>query len=108
MAQTTKIATFEPQGYVNAANAGEFLDKLTTIVQSEEIAILLVDLKEVEFIDSAGLMALVNGFHLAQSFGRRLSLCSVAPSVRMIFELTQLDKVFEIFENRDSFHMQLH
>jgi anti-anti-sigma regulatory factor len=49
----------------------------------------------------------VKGFRLAQSLGRRFSLCSVPPSVRMMFELTQLDTVFEIFENRDSFEATL-
>lgn len=98
-----KIKAFEPQGYVSAANATEFLEQLTQAVQTQEPGtILLVDMKKVDFLDSAGLMALVNAFRLAQSLGRRISLCSLAPSVRMVFELTQLDRVFDIFENRDS------
>jgi anti-anti-sigma regulatory factor len=40
---------------------------------------------------------------LAQSLGKRFSLCSVSPSVRIVFELTQLDGAFEIFENKAMF-----
>lgn len=98
-----EFATFQPQGYLSAANAGDFLRQLTEVVNSSTKSSLLVDMQQVEFIDSAGLMALIKGFHLARDLDCGLSICSVAPSVRMIFELTQLDKVFEIFENQDSF-----
>ena len=54
-------------------------------------------------MDSAGLMALIEAFRLAQELEKELSICSVAPSVRMIFELTQLDRVFDIFDSKDSF-----
>jgi anti-sigma B factor antagonist len=103
----SRIETFKPQGYVSAANASDFLTDLTTVIQTRQDCVLLVDMKEVEFLDSAGLMALIKGFRLAQSLGKRLSLCSVAPSVRMIFELTQLDTVFEIFDNRETFETAL-
>jgi anti-anti-sigma factor len=103
----TRIEAFKPQGYVSAANVNEFLQQLTGKIQASNDCVLLVDMDELEFLDSAGLMALVKGFRLAQSLGRRFSLCSVPPSVRMMFELTQLDTVFEIFENRDSFEATL-
>jgi anti-sigma B factor antagonist len=97
----TTMTTIEPSGSVNAANANDFADTLNTAVSSYNHPILLVDMAEVDFLDSAGLMALVSGFRLAQSLGRRFILCSLAPSVKMIFELTQLDRVFEIFESRE-------
>ncbi|BAU66239.1 anti-sigma-factor antagonist [Stanieria sp. NIES-3757] len=101
------ITAFQPQGYVSAANATEFLEQLSKAVKSKTDSIFLVDMTEVEFMDSAGLMALIKGFRLAQNLNRRFSICSVSPSVRMIFELTQLDNVFEIFDNRDSFEASM-
>ncbi len=98
-----KIATLEPEGHVTAVNANDFFDHLKQVIKAEESSILLVDMKQVEFVDSPGLMALVNGFRFARSLGRHLSLCSLAPSVKMVLELTQLDRVFEIFDNRDAF-----
>ena len=98
-----EFATFQPQGYVSAANAGEFLQELTYTVENQTDSAVLVDMASVEFMDSAGLMALIKGFHLAQDLERRFSICSIPPSVRMVFELTQLDKVFEIFDSKESF-----
>ena len=98
-----EFTTFQPQGYLSAANAGDFLHQLTELVNSSDKSSLLVDMEGVEFIDSAGLMALIKGFYLAKDLDCVLSICSVAPSVRMIFEITQLDEVFSIFDSQDSF-----
>lgn len=102
---SVKFLTVEPSGSVNAANACELQQELTNAVKSEECSALLVDMRQVEFLDSAGLMAIVSAFRLAQSLNRRFSVCSLLPSVRMIFELTQLDRVFEIFNNRTEFEL---
>lgn len=101
-----KFTTFQPQGYVSAANAGEFRQQLIEAVETSQDTSLLVDMKGVEFMDSAGLMALIEAFRLAQDKQRALSICSVTPPVRMLFELTQLDRVFTIFESQDSFITQ--
>jgi anti-anti-sigma factor len=98
---TNQITIFEPQGYITAANAHEFQAELMNALKAQDDTFFLVDMERVEFLDSAGLMVLVAGYRFAQSQGRRFSLCSIAPSVRIIFELTQLDRVFEIYKNRE-------
>ena len=103
----TKILTIAPNGYVIAANVHKFKEELIQAVKSEEYSGLLVDFQQVKFVDSSGLMALVSAFKLAQSLDRRFSICSVGPAVKMILELSQLDKVLEIFENRDDFELAI-
>ena len=97
-----QMTIIQPSGHINASNAVDFQRQLTTAVASQQHAVL-VDMNRVESLDSAGLMALVSALSLAQSLKRRLTLCSVAPSIRIIFELTQLDRAFEIIENRDAY-----
>lgn len=99
----TKFTTFKPEGYLSAANSSELFTSLTAKVKSSQDPALVVDMEAVEFMDSAGLMVLIKAFRLAESLGRRFAICSLAPSVRIVFELTQLDKAFEIFEDRDAF-----
>ena len=101
----TKFTTFRPEGFLSAANAAEFLDRLTVEVKSSANAGLLVNMEAVEFMDSAGLLALIEAFRLAESLGQRFGICSLAPSVRIMFELTQLDKAFEIYDSCDAFHV---
>ncbi len=97
-----KIAECKPQGHINASNADHLKTQLTALVNSD-IKGVLVDLHQVEGLDSAGLMALVAALSLAQRQDKRFSLCCVPPAIKMILELTQLDRVFEIFENRREF-----
>jgi anti-anti-sigma factor len=99
----SQLTVIQPSGHINASNAAEFQRQLTTAVASEHNCVVLVDMHQVESLDSAGLMALVSALSLAQTLKRRFSLCCIAPSIKIIFELTQLDGAFEMFENRDAF-----
>lgn len=94
-----KITVIRPQGTLNASNAVEFQRQIITVVAQERQSIFVVDMERVESLDSAGLMALVSGLRLAQAMDQRFGLCSVCASIRMILELTQLDRVFELFES---------
>lgn len=90
-------------GSFNASNAVEFQRQMREAVTQAMPTSVLVDLEQVESIDSAGLMALVHGLRQAQSLSKRFTLCCVSPAIRIIFELTQLDQVFEIYESKAAF-----
>ncbi len=92
-----------PHGAVNASNAVDFQQEMARAIAQNKKSNVLVNLEQVESLDSAGLMALVSSLRLAQSLGSQFSLCGVSPSIRIIFEVTQLDRVFEIFENPTAF-----
>ena len=98
-----EITVICPHGAVNASNAVDFQQEMAQAVSQAESAAVLVNLEQVESLDSAGLMALVSSLKLAQSLNSRFSLCGVSPAIQIIFELTQLDRVFEIFENTTAF-----
>lgn len=58
---------------------------------------LVVDLSSVNFIDSSGLGALLSGYKNAIQRGGTLILSGPQPRVRAMFELTRLNRVFEIY-----------
>jgi anti-sigma B factor antagonist len=92
--KNSDITVIRPSGCLNATNAWEFERDLTALLTTAPRTMLLVDLALVESIDSAGLMALVSGFKLADSLGWSWRLGDVSPAVKILLELTQLDKVF--------------
>jgi len=61
---------------------------------------LLIDFGNVQFLTSSvlGLLIRINR-KVYQSEGK-LRLCSINPKILEIFKITRLDKVFEIFPNR--------
>lgn len=62
---------------------------------------LLIDLKEVRFIDSSGLGVLVSGFKNASTRQGSIKLCSLQSQVKSMFELTRLQRVFDIYPTVD-------
>ena len=58
---------------------------------------IMVNMQSVTFIDSTALSALVQALKKSRELNGNLRLCCLPQPVRMIFELTRLDKVFEIF-----------
>ena len=62
---------------------------------------LIVNLEGVNFIDSTALSTLVRGLKLCREQNGDLHVCSLQQPVRVIFELTRLDKAFDIFPNEE-------
>lgn len=62
---------------------------------------LIVDLKEVRFIDSSGLGVLVSGYKNASTRQGALKLSGLQTQVKSMFELTRLHRVFDIFQTVD-------
>lgn len=60
---------------------------------------VIINLEAVTFIDSMGLATLVKAMKRRREQGYELALCGVQANVRVIFELTRLDKAFQIFDN---------
>ena len=60
---------------------------------------IVVSLAEVNFVDSSGLASLVQGMKHCRSAGGDLCLCDMRQPVRVIFELTRLDRAFAVFGN---------
>ena len=58
---------------------------------------IVVNMQQVSFADSTALSALVMTLKRSREAKGDLRLCCLRQPVRMIFELTRLDKVFEIF-----------
>jgi anti-anti-sigma factor len=72
---------------------GQLFDRL----MAEGRRQFVIDFKAVDFIDSAGLAMLVRCFKRVRSGVGNLSLIALQPSVRRIFEMTRLDRSFDIY-----------
>ena len=55
-----------------------------------------VDLKEVKYIDSSGISALIQGLKLAQEHSVDYTLLDLSPKVNAVIELSQLHNFFQI------------
>lgn len=66
------------------------------------ISRLVIDLEDVNFLDSMALAALVKGMKDCRLENGDLHLCGLQQPVRIIFELTRMDRVFSIFDTESA------
>jgi anti-anti-sigma factor len=76
------------------------------MMNNKQVPVLIVDMENVEFIDSQGLQKLLGSLHLMHSQKSNLLLCSQQPSVRLVFEITRIDQFFAILPSVDTFVSQ--
>jgi anti-anti-sigma factor len=101
-----QVKVIKLNGNLNATTSQEFRQNITDVLEIGA-KIVLVDFKDVTFMDSSGLGALVLAFKTLRAADTKLVLCSINEQVRILFELTNMDKVFEIFPSQDAFNQVL-
>lgn len=62
---------------------------------------VVVDLARVAFVDSTALAALVRGMKRARQQGGDVHLAALQSPVKVIFELTRMDRAFRIYDTAD-------
>lgn len=92
------IKVIQPNGTLNASNADALWNLLSEELASHESKVLMIDMSSIKSLDTAGLTPFISAVYAARSFSKNLYLYSVSPQTRMIFELTQLDKLFKFIE----------
>lgn len=93
----TKVVILSPTGRLDITTAWQFRLKLQECI-SQITPHVIVNLCQVNFIDSSGLTSLVAGMRDADKFNGSFRICNVHPEAKLVFEVTMMDSVFEIFE----------
>lgn len=96
------VKTIEPSGILDGTKAKQFREEIISLVESGAETIL-VDFRDITFMDSSGLGALVVALKAVRAEGGQLFLCSLNNQVKMLLEITSMNKVFQIFSDRDEF-----
>ncbi|MGJ3248109.1 MAG: STAS domain-containing protein [Elainellaceae cyanobacterium] len=91
------VIVLTPTGRLDITTAWQFRLKLQECISSVSSHIV-VNLGQVNFIDSSGLTSLVAGMRDADKVKGSFRLCDVHPEAKLVFEVTMMDSVFEIFE----------
>ena len=81
---------------IDAAMAIRFKEDMRQMTLSAPDRVI-VDLSEVDFIDSSGLGAIVAAMKQLRE-GQRLELAGLTPTVNKVFRLTRMDTVFSLFD----------
>lgn len=69
---------------------------------NKKAPLIIVDLRAVNYMDSSGIATLVEGLQQMSKYQGELRLFGLGAAVREVFELSRLDKVFQIYESEDA------
>ena len=92
------LTTIEIEGEVDLYSSPE-LRKILLSLTGAETPVLIVDLCKVKYMDSSGVATLVEALQQVGKYGGRLKLANLRDAVAEVFELSRLDKVFDIYKD---------
>lgn len=71
-------------------------------ILSEKGSKMILDLKDIEFIDSSGIGCVISLVKTAKSAGAHIKLCNLSKQVVDVFELLHLQMILEVEKDVDS------
>jgi anti-anti-sigma factor len=101
-----ELDTEETEGQVRLALRGELdiasasiLEEALVRVEQDAPPVLVIDLRQLEFMDSTGLRTVVSADQRARDAGRRLTVVRGPEPVDRIFAVTRLDERLELVDD---------
>jgi anti-anti-sigma factor len=96
----------QPSGILDSIKAEQLRQEISELVKTKP-TIILIDLQDITFINSAGLGGLVAVFKTVRATGGKLFLCSINEQLKQVLELSKTNKIFRVFANQDEFYSQI-
>lgn len=88
-----------PIGELDAFTVGEFREHLVGLADR---SVLIIDLSDVPFMDSAGLGALIGGIRRVRDAGGAVGVVCARPAVLRLLHTTGFDRIVEISPTVDA------
>ncbi|MCU1438747.1 MAG: anti-sigma-factor antagonist [Naasia sp.] len=95
------VAVLRPAGKLNMVSSGALREAITGLLEAGHRR-LVADLSEVTFMDSSGLGALIGGLKSARQAGGDLRIAAVGEQIRMVLQLTNMERVLPPFERPEA------
>jgi anti-sigma B factor antagonist len=99
--QSGKATIVDVSGDIDLYNSPEVRKVLLAALREERAPRVIVNLREVRYIDSSGVASLVEGLKVSRELGSRLVLLGLSQAVRDVLELSRLNKVFEVCDTEE-------
>lgn len=100
------VHVFQPSGVLDGNTTNELRTQIRDSMNTGE-RMILIDLQDVNFMNSSGIGALVATLKDVKKEGGKLFLCSLSDQVRIIFQLTKMERVFKPLKDRAEFEEKI-
>jgi anti-sigma B factor antagonist len=86
------------EGEIDLHRSPQVKESLEPLI-AQRVPRILLDSSSVSYIDSSGLATMIETLQRIQGYGGKFALFGLRDSVRGIFEISRLDKIFSIYAN---------
>lgn len=86
---------FKPVGEIDIYTSSVFKEEIVKAFE-ERRADLVIDGRQLDYIDSTGLGALISLLKMLQDTEYKIYIDNIRPNIRKLFDITELDKLFII------------
>lgn len=98
-----QITVFDIEGEIRRSETSDVtLHRLVKNKLNEGKKNILFNFKNVDFIDSFGVGEVLASYISTQNIGGKLRLAQISKKIMMLFQVTMLTKVLDIFEDEES------
>ena len=91
-----------PDGEIDFSRSPVLRTELMILLENHNPQRLVIDLSQVQYMDSSGVATLVEAMQFQLKKGKKLVLCSMQPKVLSIFQIARLDMVFTICDDAEA------
>ncbi len=88
------------EGEVDVYTAPQLKQQMISLLEGGAREVV-VDLSRVDYLDSTALGVLIGGLKRLREMDGNLALVCPSPRIRRVFEITGLDKIFDIYDTED-------
>lgn len=98
-AETESALMVNVAGHIDGLNAEDFQRKLSQNVMAYEGDAVILDLKDLAYVSSAGLRAILITAKTLHARGGKFSICSLSETVGSMVKSAGFDKVIDVYES---------
>jgi len=95
-----KLPVIELEGEVDVYTAPQLKQQMINLLESGNKQ-MIIDLTKVEYLDSTALGVLIGGLKRMREMDGNMVLVCPSARIRRVFEITGLDKIFDIYNTAD-------
>jgi anti-sigma B factor antagonist len=96
-----KTTILDISGDIDLAHSTEVRKVVLLEFREKRTPRVILNLRDVNYIDSSGVASLVEGLKASRDVGSRLILFGLSPIAHEVLQLSRLLKIFEIYDTED-------
>lgn len=96
-----RVLCIRLEGELDHHTAEQLRNQVNTVIEEQSIKHILLNLGQLQFMDSSGLGVILGRYKQISSKGGEMVVCSISPDVKRLFEMSGLFKIIRMEENEN-------